>query len=89
MPHITDSEHGKEYLTDELRNHFEYIGQNGVEHDLFERNYMNPEKRFAALYWLRVRRREKDAQETRRFWAIVIIGALTLIATIAGILLAK
>lgn len=85
MPHITDEEQGREHLTDELRAHFENVGDSLVEFDVVHHRYSSPFKHQAALYWLRERRRARDEREASRFKIVAWLAGLTLAAAVVGI----
>lgn len=80
-PHVIDEDDGKEYLTDELKRHFELVGSTAVEFDVLHHRYGSNEKKRAALYWLREGRKKKDLQD--RFVRRMIVW--TLVATLVGI----
>lgn len=68
-------------LTDNLRDHFDRMGEEIVRHDVTNHNYGEKEKHFAALHWLDVKRRKKDKQN----FTLRIVAWLTLIAAIIAI----
>lgn len=76
-------------LTPELREHFESIGRELVEHDVANHRYMAPEKKFAALAWLAEQRQEDEQKNTARHWLLFTVGAVTFIAALLGAFVAK
>jgi hypothetical protein len=69
----------REYLTPELRGHFEHMGIAAVEFDVFNHRYTGEAKHFAALAWLAEKREEKERRESWRFRLILVIASATLI----------
>ena len=67
------------HITPEWREEFENHGEDLVRHDVLVTQYMPPEKRAAARAWLDERRSARERVERIRFWAILIVGVLTLI----------
>lgn len=69
-------------LTDDLKAHFERLGEELVRWDVSNHNYGEPEKHFAALYWLSRNRKARQKQSN----AILVVTVLTLIAAVGAIL---
>jgi hypothetical protein len=74
------------YLTPEYRTHFEEVGEDGVQFDVSNHRYFNPEKQFAALAWLK---EERDRRTRRtidtRFHLVFWTTLATLIAAILAL----
>lgn len=76
----------RQYLTPELKAHFERVGEDSVQFDVSNHSYReNREKQLAALAWLAEKR---DRRERRERWTIrvglatFVVAVLTLAATI-------
>ena len=77
---------GREFLTPEVRAHFEKIGPSLVEADVTLARYSNRDKHFAAVYWLSQKDAERRRLETVRFRWILGVAIATLVAAIVGII---
>ena len=71
-----------ELLTDDLKAHFERVGEESVQWDVSNHRYREPEKQFAALYWLGQKREARQRQSNR----ILLVALATLIAALGSIL---
>ena len=69
-------------LTDDLRPHFERMGEEVVQWDVTNHNYREPDKQFAALYWLGQKRKARQRQSN----TILVVTLLTLVAAIGAVL---
>jgi hypothetical protein len=72
----------REYLTPELRDHFEHVGITGVQFDAMNHRYSTQEKRDAAWAWLKEKREEEDRRATCRFLLIFSVALAGLLATL-------
>jgi hypothetical protein len=71
------------YLTPEYRTHFEEVGEDGVQFDVSNHRYSNPEKQFAALAWLKERPNQRTPRNSIPFHLLFFWTALvTVIAAI-------
>jgi hypothetical protein len=76
-----------DYLTPDRQRHFKRMGEKLVFHDVAERRYENPDKYFAAVYWLgkQAKKRDKRIDLTLRIAQLTLITAsLTLIVSIVS-----
>lgn len=75
-------------LTSDREKHFERIGVELVTYDIANHRYEDPEKHFAALYWLDRKRKSDDKRQAAVLrvgkWTL-IVALLTLIATLISI----
>jgi hypothetical protein len=73
------------YLTPEYRTHFEEVGEDGVQFDVSNHRYSNPEKQFAALAWLKERRNQRTPRNTIPFPLLFWTALVTVIAAILAL----
>ena len=76
-----------DYLTPDRKRHFKRMGEKLVFRDVAERRYQEPEKYFAAIYWLgkQAEKREKRVERTLRIAQLtLIVASLTLIVSIVS-----
>ena len=66
-------------LTPELRQHFESVGEDLVQKDLYQ--YALESKKFAALAWLGEKRETREVREARLFRLVLA----TLIVSMIGV----
>ena len=85
----SDPKTWEQYLTPELRAHFERAGETIVEFDVTHHSYGMEEKHFAALFWLAQRRGAKKSLATRRFHLIFWVALAGLIVALVSIAVAK
>ena len=76
-----------DYLTPDRERHFKRIGEKLVFRDVAERRYQEPEKYFAAIYWLgkQAEKRDERINLTLRIAQLtLLIASLTLLAAIVS-----
>ncbi len=76
-----------EYLTPDRERHFKRTGEKLVFRDVAERRYQDPEKYFAAVYWLGKQqdKRDKRIDLTLRIAQLtLLIASLTLLASLVS-----
>ncbi len=56
-----------DYLTPDLERHFKRTGEKLVFRDVAERRYEDPEKYFAAIYWLGQQGFDENAERQARY----------------------
>ncbi len=74
-------------MTPDRERHFDRMGEKLVFRDVAERRYQEPEKYFAAVYWLgqQANKREKRVERTLRIAQLtLIVASLTLIVSIVS-----
>ena len=76
----SDPETWRRRLTPELRKHFENMGEEIVQFDVTNRRFGLAKKHFAALYWLR----EKRKDEGRRGRLILKVAIATFVVAVIG-----
>ena len=69
-------EEWKQYLTPELRAHFERVGEELVQFDVSHHNYKEREKHLAAIYWLGEKRQARERRKLAIFWLMVAFVVL-------------
>ena len=69
-----------ELLTDDLKKHFDKMGEEIVRHDVTKHRYRKPEKHYAALQWLKLKHEKKNSKDNWLFR----IAILTLVVAIVG-----
>lgn len=76
-----------DYLTPDRERHFRRMGEKLVFRDVAERRYQEPEKYFAAIYWLgkQAEKRDERINLTLRIAQLtLLVSSLTLIAAIVS-----
>ena len=76
----SDPETWRRYLTPELRKQFENMGEEIVQFDVTNRNYELVKKHYAALYWLRDKRKD----EGRRGRLLLRVAVATFVVAVIG-----
>ena len=74
------TEEWSRHLTQELRDHFNRVGYEGVNWDVVNHRYGKPEKHYAALHWLGERRKSRQRVTN----TILAVAILTLALTAAS-----
>jgi hypothetical protein len=77
------------HLTQELRTHFESVGEDCVQFDVSNHNYGSKDKQFAALAWLAEQRDGRRRRDAIRFHMIFWTALATLLATLWAVVVAK
>jgi hypothetical protein len=72
-----EPEEWPKHLTDKLRRRFERVGFEGVQWDVVNHNYGTPEKHYAALHWLGLKRRRQQ----RITYMILAVAIATLVVS--------
>jgi hypothetical protein len=76
-----------EYLTPDRERHFKRIGEKLVFRDVAERRYEEPDKYFAAIYWLEKQQEKRDERidlTLRIAQLTLLVSSLTLLAALVS-----
>jgi hypothetical protein len=77
------------HLTQELRTHFQSVGEDSVQFDVSNHNYGSMDKQLAALAWLAEQRDGRRRRDTVRFHMIFWTALASLVATLWAVAVAK